>query len=119
MWLVDPDNVLTESVSDGLVIVNLPAGRRYVLHGVAATIWEGILCGHSVDCIMDDVRRFHAGVPDDAETPVRGFIAAVVDAGLAQPCGGPASVSDPRVPSAGAVTSWAPPRLELLTGVVE
>ncbi|MFM8528721.1 MAG: PqqD family peptide modification chaperone, partial [Ilumatobacteraceae bacterium] len=78
MWMVDPNRVLSEVLDGEAVIVDLASGKYHAAAGVAATVWEGMLCGHSLDRIMDDVHRVHCDVPDDAEEAVRSFIDSVV-----------------------------------------
>lgn len=112
MWLVDSNSVLSEILDGEAVIIDLSSGRYHAAAGVAATIWEGVLCGHSLARIMDDVRRAHSGVPNDAEAAVRAFIDSVVVQGLAQPSAGDTSTSDPRNPMSGPITPWSEPVLE-------
>jgi len=112
MWVVDSNKVMSELLDGEAVIVDLATGRYHAAVGVAATVWEGILCGHSLELIMDDVRRAHTGVPDNAEHHVKGFIVSVVDAGLAMPSTEVLSTSDTRSPISGEPTAWSVPVLE-------
>lgn len=112
MWLIDPNKVMSEILDGEAVIIDLVTGRYHAAAGVAATVWEGIVCGHALDRIMSDVHRSHTGVPADAETAVRAFIDSVVEAGLAQPATNTGSTSDSRVPAGPEPTPWAVPVLE-------
>jgi len=112
MWLIDPNKVMSEILDGEAVIIDLATGRYHAAAGVAATVWEGIICGHSFDRIMSDVRRAHTDVPDDAEAAVHAFIDSVVEAGLAQPATNAGSTSDSRVPAGPTPTPWSVPLLE-------
>lgn len=112
MWLSDPNKVVSEVVDGKVLIIELATGRRYAVVGVAATVWEGIVCGHALDRIMSDVRRLHTDVPSDAETAVRAFIDGVVEAGLAQLAPNTGSTSDSRVPARPEPVPWGIPVLE-------
>lgn len=112
MWLVDESKVMSEILDGEAVIIDLASGRYHAAAGVAATVWEGMLCGHSFDGIMHDVRRVHTEVPHDAEGAVRAFIERVVTAGLATPTGEAAATSDRRLLATGASTPWSVPVLE-------
>ena len=120
MWTVDTDKVMSEILDGEAVIIDLASGRYHAAIGVACTIWEGLLCGHSFERIMNDVHRHHTGVPADAETVVRVFIDSVVAAGLAQPSANTGSTSDSRVPAGPEPTitrfSVAPPAAEIPAG---
>jgi hypothetical protein len=110
--MVDPSRVMSEVLDGEAVIVDLASGRYHAAVGVAATVWEGIVCGHAFDHIMNDVRRLHSGVPEDAEVAVNAFIESVVAAGLVQPSTSGTSTSDDRVPAGPEPTPWAVPVLE-------
>ena len=112
MWFVDPNKVMSELLDGEAVIVDLASGRYHAAAGVAATVWEGILCGQSFEHIMDDVRRAHTGLPADAGHLVKEFIVRVVDRGLAIPSTELLSTSDTRSPIGVEPTSWVAPVLE-------
>lgn len=112
MWLIDPNKVMSEILDGEAVIIDLATGSYHAAAGVAGTVWEGMVCGHSLDRIMGDVRRSHTDVPADAETAVRTFIDSVVAAGLAQPATNAGSTSDSRVPAGPEPTPWSVPVLE-------
>ena len=57
MWQIDNDKVMSEILDGEAVIVDLASGRYHAAAGVAATVWEGLLCGHSFERIMDEARR--------------------------------------------------------------
>ena len=112
MWVVDPNKVMSELLDGEAVIIDLASGTYHAATGVAATVWSGIVVGHSLERIMDDVRRAHTDVPTDAELHVKEFIVRVVDSGLAVPSTEILSTADARSPIQGEPTPWSLPVLE-------
>jgi hypothetical protein len=112
MWIVDPNKVMSEILDGEAVIIDLASGRYHAAVGVAATVWEGVLCGHSFDQIMVEVHRAHTGVPDNASHAVKSFIVELVENGLAIPSTDALSASDTRSLTLSAPTPWSPPVLE-------
>lgn len=112
MWFVDPTKVISETLDGEAVIVDLASGRYHSATGVAATVWEGMLLGYSLDRIMHDVDRSHTAIPDDAEALVEAFIDEVIRTGLAVPSlgAGPAPADCSHM--TGERTPWSVPVLE-------
>lgn len=114
MWFVDRQSVMSEVLDGEAVIVDFTTGRYHAAAGVAATVWEGVVGGRSLDEIMDDVRTSYTNVPDDAEVAVTAFIDTVVEAALATPTdGAPTTPVDHPSPMAPvAPVPWSVPVLE-------
>jgi hypothetical protein len=112
MWFVDPGKVISETLEGEAVIVDLASGRYHAAAGVAATVWEGMRVGHSLDRIMSDVRRSYTAIPDDAEAGVQAFIDGVVGAGLAVPVQAAESAADDHGPVTAGPGPWSVPVLE-------
>jgi hypothetical protein len=103
---------MSEVLDGEAVIIDLASGRYHGTPGVGATVWQAISAGHSLEGIVAEVARRHAGLPDDAVSQIRRFIEQLVAAGLVvEDSGGntPASISEAPVPAA---TPWSAPVLE-------
>ena len=112
MWFVDATKVISETLDGEAVIVDLASGRYHAAAGAAATVWDGMRLGYSLDRIMSDVRRLYTAIPGDAEAGVQAFIAAVVDAGLAVPVHAAESPADDHAPVTAGPEPWSAPVLE-------
>ena len=112
MWFVDPGKVISETLDGEAVIVDLSSGRYHAAAGVAATLWEGMRLGQSLDRIMTDVRCSYTAIPDDAEVAVQAFINSVVGAGLAVPARAAESAADDHPPVTVGSGPWSVPVLE-------
>jgi hypothetical protein len=111
-WHVRSAQVMSEVLDGEAVIIDLASGRYHAACGVAATVWQAISVGSSIEGILAEVARLHTAVPDDAADQIRRFIEQLVAAGLVdEEDGGQASPS-PALTAATAATPWSTPVLE-------
>jgi SynChlorMet cassette protein ScmD len=77
-----PAVVLREEFDDWAVLFDPETGAGFSLNPVGVFVWRHLDGRHSVDDIMDAMRREFAEVPEDARAHMEELIQSLVDKGL-------------------------------------
>lgn len=117
-WIsVDGGNVLSETIDQEVMIIDMRLGNYFSLSGVAATIWNALTTPRQVEDLVACVRQHHPGAPADLDDVVRGFIRdlaaeqlVVTQSAAPEPWPAP-FVPDPALPT----SPFQPPKLEKYT----
>jgi hypothetical protein len=108
-YAIDVETVVSETVDDEAIVVNLANGYYYSLDPIATLVWSAVQAGRSVAEMLADVRARYDCRAVDPESPLRAFLSALIAEGLIAADGSPApSGSTDGAPAAGPSTAPVP-----------
>ncbi len=110
-YAIDEQTVVSETVDDEAIVVNLANGYYYSFDPTATVVWSAVQARRSVAEMVAELRGRYDCAALDPEAPLRRFLSALIDERLIVPGGeaaapagpgpraaAPASGSDPRAP---------------------
>ncbi len=80
-YRVNAPKVVYEAFEDETVLINLDSGNYYSLAGSGALIWDRIVCGESVACVIEHLRGRFAG-RNGIASAVEDFVRELVEDNL-------------------------------------
>lgn len=94
-YRVNSPHVISETIDDEAIIINLDSGAYYSARGVANQIWTRLAQGNSVAQVEAWILNQYAGDQAEIETSVRNFLSTLLEDGLVVETEGDNSISDP------------------------
>jgi Coenzyme PQQ synthesis protein D (PqqD) len=78
---VNAPKVLYEAFEDETVLINLDSGSYYSFSGSGAVIWDRIVRGDSVGCVIENLQKRFGG-PDGIAPAVQDFVRELIEENL-------------------------------------
>ncbi|GAB6075481.1 SynChlorMet cassette protein ScmD [Desulfurobacterium crinifex] len=80
--IANPDVLLREEFDDWALLFNPNTGKGFGINPVGVFVWKLLDGKHSVNDIVEEVRKNFRNVPDNVDEEVKRFIAALSENGL-------------------------------------
>jgi len=80
--IANPDILLREEFDDWALLFNPNTGKGFGINPVGVFVWKLLNGKHSVNDIVEEVRKNFRNVPDNVDEEVKRFIAALSENGL-------------------------------------
>ena len=80
--IANPDILLREEFDDWALLINPNTGRGFGINPVGVFVWKLLDGKHSVNDIVEEIKKNFKNVPDNVDEEVKGFIAALSENGL-------------------------------------
>jgi hypothetical protein len=81
-YAIDGDAIVSETVDDEAIVVNLANGYYYSFDPTATLVWSAVQAGRSVAEMLAELRGRYDCAATDPEPPLRAFLSALTDEGL-------------------------------------
>lgn len=80
--IANPDILLREEFDDWALLFNPNTGKGFGINPVGVFVWKLLDGKHSVNDIVEEVRKNFRNVPDNVDEEVKRFVAALSENGL-------------------------------------
>ena len=81
-YRVNAPHVISETIDDETIIINLDSGAYYSTRGVANQIWKQLAQGESAARVLESALSQYRGERAEIETSIRQFLATLVEDAL-------------------------------------
>jgi SynChlorMet cassette protein ScmD len=81
--IANPSIVLREEFDDWAVLFDPDTSHGFGLNPTSVFVWKLLDGGHTIDELLDEIRRLHEGVPEGARDHIGAFVDALVAEGIA------------------------------------
>jgi hypothetical protein len=65
-YTISAPDVVSEDFNGQTVILNLSDGRYFSLGGIASSVWNALLAGHTPQVIFESIRKYRPDLSDEA-----------------------------------------------------
>jgi hypothetical protein len=87
-YQVDNPTVVSETIQDEAIVINLATGSYYSVTGTGAAIWDAVGAGATKDEVVDELERLYDAPRDELADAVDGLLRQLVDERLIVPRNG-------------------------------
>ncbi len=89
-YQIDQPSVVSETIDDEVVILDLRAGLYFSITGLGAAIWNALVAGHAVEAILAAASTAFPEHASEVGPAVSQFVARLVEQKLLLPAASPA-----------------------------
>lgn len=114
-WKVTGAHIVSETIGDEVIIVDLVDGSYFSLLGCATVIWEYLKKGYSKNQILETLQSTLTAIPPDLERHLEGFVNSLIDEKLIEPSSTGDSVSGSSSSSTSEKIAFVAPTLQKFT----
>jgi hypothetical protein len=84
-YRINGPQVISETVGEETIIVNLTTGHYFNLQGTAVDVWDGLVQGDSTDAVVARLAASYAAAEGEIEAAVAGLLTDLAAADLVVP----------------------------------
>lgn len=118
VYRVNSPRIIHETIDDETIVIDFDSGTYYSARGIANRVWQWIVSGADLPCLIDGIAAECNATPDLIRAGVVDFVNELVTRELVAEMSA-TSLSPVTVPPTQATLAYSPPLLEVYTDMQE